>query len=141
MTLGLFRIIEAAGGSIKIDDHNIALFGLQDLRSRITIIPQDPVLFADTLRANLDPFDIYTDNEVWKCLESAHLKNYVVSLEDKLSYQITEGGENLRFALLQHVYHAIQYYYIVYIVLGNVSWCVWVEPSYVRPRYWSWMRQ
>ena len=96
MTLGLFRIIEAAGGSIIIDDHNIALFGLQDLRSRITIIPQDPVLFVDTLRANLDPFDKYTDNEVWKCLEGAHLKDYVVSLDDKLGHQVMEGGENLR---------------------------------------------
>ena len=96
MTLGLFRIIEAAGGSIVIDDHNIALFGLQDLRSCITIIPQDPVLFVDTLRANLDPFDKYTDNEVWKCLESAHLKDYIMSLDDKLSHQVMEGGENLR---------------------------------------------
>ncbi|XP_065898603.1 multidrug resistance-associated protein 1-like isoform X2 [Dysidea avara] len=95
MTLGLFRIIEAAGGSIIIDDHNIATFGLQDLRSRITIIPQDPVLFANTLRSNLDPFDKYTDNEVWKCLESAHLKEYVLSLDDQLSHQIAEGGENL----------------------------------------------
>ena len=100
LTLGLFRIIEAAGGSIIIDDHNIALFGLQDLRSRITIIPQDPVLFVDTLRANLDPFDRYTDNEVWKCLESAHLKEHVMSLAGKLNHQIAEGGENLRFAFL-----------------------------------------
>ena len=96
MTLGLFRIIEAAGGSIIIDDHSIATFGLQDLRSRITIIPQDPVLFADTLRANLDPFDKYTDNEVWKCLESAHLKDFVLTLDDQLLHQIAEGGENLR---------------------------------------------
>jgi len=94
--LGLFRIIEAAGGSIIIDDHGIATFGLQDLQSRITIIPQDPVLFADTLRANLDSFDKYTDNEVWKCLESAHLKNFVSSLDDELRHQIVEGGENLR---------------------------------------------
>ena len=54
------------------------------------------MLFADTLRANLDPFDKYTDNEVWKCLENAHLKDYVVSLEDKLNYEIAEGGDNLR---------------------------------------------
>ena len=81
LTLGLFRIIKAAGGSIIIDDHNIALFGLQDLRSHVTIIPQDPILLTDTLRANLDPFDKYTDNEVWKCLESANLKDYVMSLE------------------------------------------------------------
>ena len=49
MTLGLFRIIKAAGGSIIIDDHNITLCGLQDLCSHSTIIPQDPVLLADTL--------------------------------------------------------------------------------------------
>ena len=61
LTLGLFRIIEAAGGSIIIDDHSIALFGLQDLHSRITIIPQDSVLFADTLQTNLDSFETYTD--------------------------------------------------------------------------------
>ena len=83
-------------GIVGKTGHNIALFGLQDLRSRITIIiPQDPVLFADTLRANLDPFDKYTDNEVWKCLESAHLKDYVVSLDEKLGHQVIEGGENL----------------------------------------------
>jgi len=55
------------------------------------------VLFADTLRANLDPFDKSTDNEVWRCLESAHLKEYVQSLDDQLNYQIAEGGDNLRF--------------------------------------------
>ena len=55
------------------------------------------MLFVDTLRANLDPFDKYTDNEVWKCLESAHLKDYVLSLDDKLNHQVMEGGENLRY--------------------------------------------
>ena len=64
LTLGLFRIIEAAGASIIIVVHNIALFGLQDLCSCITIIPQDPVLFADSLRDNLDPI-------------TANLKDYV----------------------------------------------------------------
>ena len=57
------------------------------------------MLFADTLRANLDPFDKYTDNDVWKCLESAHLKEYVLSLDDQLNHQIAEGGDNLRFVL------------------------------------------
>ena len=56
MTLALFRILEAAGGSIVIDGVNIADVGLDDLRSRLTIIPQDPVLFSGTLRSNLDPF-------------------------------------------------------------------------------------
>ena len=120
LTLGLFRIIEAAGGSIIIDDHNIALFGLQDLRSRITIIPQDPVLFADTLRANLDPYEAYTDHELWKSLESSHLKEFVASLDEKLNYQIAEGGENLR-CILNVVIYSLINQFVLCVVLDNVS--------------------
>ena len=56
LTLALFRILEATRGSIVIDGVDIADVGLDDLRSRLTIIPQDPVLFSGTLRSNLDPF-------------------------------------------------------------------------------------
>ena len=121
LTLGLFRIIEATGGSIVIDGYNIALFGLQDLRSRITIIPQDPVLFADTLRANLDPYEAYTDHELWKSLESVHLKEFVASLDEKLNYQIAEGGDNLRFLACYIAYNYYTYLFILYVVLDNVS--------------------
>lgn len=79
LTLALFRIIEAAGGEILIDDINISKLGLHDLRSRLTIIPQDPVLFSGTLRMNLDPFDNHSDEQVWKALEHAHLKSFVKS--------------------------------------------------------------
>ncbi|XP_067274888.1 multidrug resistance-associated protein 1 isoform X1 [Pseudorasbora parva] len=95
LTLGLFRIIEAAQGDIRIDGVNIAQLGLHELRSRITIIPQDPVLFSGSLRMNLDPFDGYTDEEVWRALELAHLKNFVSGLPDKLNHECSEGGENL----------------------------------------------
>ncbi|XP_067238287.1 multidrug resistance-associated protein 1 isoform X4 [Chanodichthys erythropterus] len=95
LTLGLFRIIEAAQGEIHIDGVNIAELGLHELRSRITIIPQDPVLFSGSLRMNLDPFDGYTDEEVWRALELAHLKNFVSGLPDKLNHECSEGGENL----------------------------------------------
>lgn len=71
------RIIEAANGAILIDDVNIAQLGLHALRSRLTIIPQDAVLFSGTLRINLDPFDTHTDEEVWRALEHAHLKTFV----------------------------------------------------------------
>ncbi|KAG1968389.1 multidrug resistance-associated protein [Pimephales promelas] len=95
LALGIFRILEAAKGKIYIDGINIAEIGLHELRSRITIIPQDPVLFSGSLRMNLDPFDGYTDEEVWRSLELAHLKNFVSGLPDKLSHECSEGGENL----------------------------------------------
>ncbi|XP_056392341.1 multidrug resistance-associated protein 1 isoform X2 [Hyla sarda] len=95
LTLGLFRINEAASGEIIIDGCNIAKIGLHDLRFKITIIPQDPVLFSGSLRMNLDPFEKYSDEEVWTSLELAHLKNFVSGLPDKLNHECAEGGENL----------------------------------------------
>lgn len=64
------------------------------------ILPKDPVLFSGSLRMNLDPFDGYTDEEVWRALELAHLKNFVSGLPDKLNHECSEGGENLRYKLL-----------------------------------------
>ncbi|KAJ3614828.1 hypothetical protein NHX12_018398 [Muraenolepis orangiensis] len=95
LALGIFRILEAAKGKIFVDGVDLADIGLHDLRSRITIIPQDPVLFSGSLRMNLDPFDNYNDEEVWNSLELAHLKNFVSNLPDKLSHECSEGGENL----------------------------------------------
>ncbi|XP_076239794.1 multidrug-Resistance like Protein 1 isoform X1 [Calliopsis andreniformis] len=95
LTLALFRIIEAADGQISIDDIDITKLGLHDLRSRLTIIPQDPVLFSGSLRMNLDPFGCYNDEELWKALEHAHLKSFVKSLPNGFLHEVTEGGENL----------------------------------------------
>lgn len=95
LTLSLFRIIESAGGSITIDGQDISKLGLHALRSRLTIIPQDPVLFSGTLRLNLDPFDKYNDEEIWRSLEHAHLKVFVKGLAAGINHEITEGGENL----------------------------------------------
>jgi len=95
LTLALFRILERAGGRIMVDGVDIAKIGLQDLRSRLTIIPQDPVLFSGTLRLNLDPFDTHTDDELWKILELSHLKNFVSGLDEGLLHPVSEGGENL----------------------------------------------
>ncbi|XP_037350168.1 ATP-binding cassette sub-family C member 3 [Talpa occidentalis] len=95
MTLCLFRILEAAEGEILIDGLNVANIGLHDLRSQLTIIPQDPILFSGTLRMNLDPFGKYSEEDIWWALELSHLHAFVSSQPAGLGFQCSEGGENL----------------------------------------------
>ncbi|KAA0191897.1 Multidrug resistance-associated protein 1 [Fasciolopsis buskii] len=97
LVMGLFRMIEASEGQIKIDGIDIAQLGLHDLRSRLTLIPQDPVLFSGTLRFNLDPFSTHSDAELWESLELAHMKSYVVETSNGLGLDmvISEGGSNI----------------------------------------------
>lgn len=73
LTLALFRFLEASSGTIHIDGLDISKIKLHDLRSRLAIIPQDPVLFSGTVRSNLDPFDRHTDAELRDSLERVHL--------------------------------------------------------------------
>nr|XP_054316063.1 ATP-binding cassette sub-family C member 3 isoform X1 [Pongo pygmaeus] len=95
MTLCLFRILEAAKGEIRIDGLNVADIGLHDLRSQLTIIPQDPILFSGTLRMNLDPSGSYSEEDIWQALELSHLHTFVSSQPAGLDFQCSEGGENL----------------------------------------------
>lgn len=62
----IFRIVESGEGSIIIDDFDISKIGLHDLRSRLSIIPQDPTMFEGTVRRNFDPLGQHTDNEIWQ---------------------------------------------------------------------------
>jgi ABC-type multidrug transport system fused ATPase/permease subunit len=92
--IALFRIQELAGGSIRIDDIDTSTIPLSTLRSRLGIIPQDPVIFSASVRFNLDPFDQYTDAQLWEVLESVDLKDHVSSLPNKLQEEVAEGGDN-----------------------------------------------
>lgn len=73
MSLALFRFLEARKGSIVIDGIDISTIKLHDLRTRLAIIPQDPVLFSGTIRSNLDPFNEFSDVQLREALERVHL--------------------------------------------------------------------
>lgn len=94
LTLSLFRIIEAARGNIVIDGVDISSLRLFDLRSRLTIIPQDPVLFAGTVRENLDPFGTHDDVQIWQALQNAHLNDHIAAMDGQLNGVVLEGGDN-----------------------------------------------
>ncbi|RCK65365.1 Metal resistance protein YCF1 [Candida viswanathii] len=76
ITLALFRIIEAFDGNISIDGVNTSEIGLYDLRHRLSIIPQDSQVFQGTIRSNLDPVNEFSDDQIWRALELAHLKEH-----------------------------------------------------------------
>jgi ABC-type multidrug transport system fused ATPase/permease subunit len=89
----LFRLADIEG-TIEIDGSNTQFLGLKDLRSKISIIPQDPILFSGTLRDNLDPFGEVSDDELWTALDEVELKPVVGKFNDGLQYQISGGGSN-----------------------------------------------
>jgi ABC-type multidrug transport system fused ATPase/permease subunit len=115
LTLALFRFLEARSGSIYIDGLDISTINLYDLRSRLAIIPQDPVLFSGTVRTNLDAFNNHTDDDLRDALKRVHLipetsdesehasgsaspigdLNHNTNLFKSLNSKISEGGLNL----------------------------------------------
>src|SRR5439155_16549792 len=90
----LFRMCEP-DGFIKIDRINTKLIGLHDLRKKISIIPQDPVVFKGSVRHNLDPFGEHSDERLWQVLEEVQLKESIIDLKNGLDSELTAGGSNL----------------------------------------------
>lgn len=95
LTLSLFRAVDIVDGRIIIDDVNIANIHTDEIRTRLSIIPQDVVLFNGTIRENLDPRGHYTDLDLWNSLEMAQLKELIVNLPMGLDALIADGGNHL----------------------------------------------
>ncbi|OQR87494.1 ATP-binding Cassette (ABC) Superfamily [Achlya hypogyna] len=90
LMVALFRMVEAAAGRILIDGVDLAAVDLRKLRSRLTIIPQDPVLFSGSLRFNIDPAGEASDDALWSVLKQVHLADAV-----GLDFVVAEKGGNL----------------------------------------------
>ncbi|XP_031368512.1 ATP-binding cassette sub-family C member Sur isoform X3 [Apis dorsata] len=99
--MALFRLLDITQGRVLIDGIDVRQIPLKILRSRLSVIPQDVIMFSGTIRENLDPLSEYEDRELWNVLEIAQIKNVVASHSEGLNFEVKEGGENFSSGQLQ----------------------------------------
>jgi ATP-binding cassette subfamily C (CFTR/MRP) protein 4 len=92
--MALFRMVSLESGSIFVDGTDVQTLGLADLRERLAIIPQEPVMFQGTVRSNLDPFGKHESDALWQALEVASLKEAVQGMAGGLDAIVRENGRN-----------------------------------------------
>ena len=96
LMMALYRIVEPCGGRVIIDSIDVSTIGLYDLRSRLSLVPQDPIVFSGTIRSNIDPFNtVPDDSDLWQALEQVGLATTVRGMEGGLNAVIAETGSNL----------------------------------------------
>lgn len=96
LMMALYRIVEPWSGRVIIDSIDVSTIGLKDLRSRLSLVPQDPIVFSGTIRTNIDPFGVSrNDDQLWEVLKHSGLSLSVRRLEGGLDAPIAEGGGNL----------------------------------------------
>ena len=92
--LALYRLVEPTGGTICIDGVDTRTLGLARLRNGLAMVPQDSYMFTGTLRSNLDPFERYSDSELWLALEQVGLKALISELPGGLETSVSDNGDN-----------------------------------------------
>ncbi|KAJ3000995.1 Multidrug resistance-associated protein 4 [Globomyces sp. JEL0801] len=126
-SVSILRIIEPSEGHMFIDGVDLSSISLKSLRSRIAIIPQEPVMLTGTIRTNLDPFGISTDEEIWDALKMVHLADKIEEMPNKLETAIAENGR--KFNIPER-----QLFCIARAVLIRTKIIIYDEPSVIVDR-------
>lgn len=96
ISMAISRIVELFSGSIEIDGVDISKVDLHTLRSKVTVIPQDPVLFTGTIRFNLDPYNQHSDEEIEQLIKKAGLQELLDKESEKAAKKAKEDRKNAR---------------------------------------------